>query len=47
MLAMSVMTALCIYALTPYWSMMVVTGTLLGLGIGLIDAGINTFIVHK
>lgn len=45
--AMSVMTALCIYALTSHWSIMVITGTLLGLGIGLIDAGINTFIAHK
>jgi hypothetical protein len=26
---------------------MVMTGTLLGLGIGLIDAGMNTFIAHK
>lgn len=44
--ATSVMTALCVYALTPYWLIMVMTGTLLGLGIGLIDAGINTFITH-
>jgi len=45
--AISVMTALCIYASTSYWFVMVMTGILLGLGIGLIDAGINTFIAHK
>ncbi|MBD1848763.1 MFS transporter [Leptolyngbya sp. FACHB-711] len=45
--AVSVTTALCIYASTPYWWVMVFTGTLLGLGIGLIDAGINTFIADK
>lgn len=45
--AMSLMIALCIYAATPYWFVMVMAGTLLGLGIGLIDAGINTFIAHK
>jgi fucose permease len=38
--------ALCIYASTPDWVVMVLTGTLLGLGIGLIDAGINTLIAH-
>jgi fucose permease len=43
----SVTSALCIYATTPYWVVMVIMGTLLGLGIGLIDAGINTFIAHK
>jgi fucose permease len=36
--------ALLVYAITPFWSVMVTFGTLLGLGIGLIDAGINTFI---
>lgn len=45
--AISVTSALCIYASTSYWLVMVMTGTLLGLGIGLIDAGINTFIAHK
>ncbi|MBD1909080.1 MULTISPECIES: MFS transporter [unclassified Leptolyngbya] len=45
--AISLTTALCIYAATPHWLVMVITGTLLGLGIGLIDAGINTFIAHK
>ncbi|HIK16376.1 MAG TPA: MFS transporter [Leptolyngbyaceae cyanobacterium M33_DOE_097] len=45
--ATSVTTALCVYASTPYWFVMVMTGTLLGLGIGLIDAGINTFVAHK
>jgi fucose permease len=39
-------TALSIYALTPYWVVMVATGSLLGLGIGLIDAGVNTYIAH-
>ncbi|WP_017315738.1 MFS transporter [Mastigocladopsis repens] len=39
-------TALITYALTAYWFVMVAAGTLLGLGIGLIDAGINTYIVN-
>jgi fucose permease len=39
-------SALIIYALTPYWLIMVAGGTLLGLGIGLIDAGINAYIVN-
>lgn len=42
--ATSLTSALCIYASTTHWFVMVITGTLLGLGIGLIDAGINTFI---
>jgi fucose permease len=42
--AISVTSALCVYAITTHWAVMVATGTLLGLGIGLIDAGINTFI---
>jgi fucose permease len=46
MAAMSLTTALLIYALSPYWLVMVAAGTLLGLGIGLIDAGINTDIVQ-
>jgi len=37
-------SALVNYALTAHWSLMVASGTLLGLGIGLIDAGINTYI---
>lgn len=40
-------SALSIYAFTTHWFVMVATGTLLGLGIGLIDAGINTFIASK
>ncbi|HEY9761961.1 MAG TPA: MFS transporter [Trichocoleus sp.] len=39
--------ALIIYASAPLWAVMVVTGTALGLGIGLIDAGINTYIVNN
>ncbi|MBW4499280.1 MAG: MFS transporter [Scytonema hyalinum WJT4-NPBG1] len=39
-------SALIIYALTAYWFVMVAGGTLLGLGIGLIDAGINAYIVN-
>ncbi|OKH58401.1 MFS transporter [Scytonema sp. HK-05] len=39
-------SALIIYAVTAYWFVMVATGTLLGLGIGLIDAGINAYIVN-
>lgn len=44
--ASALTTALLIYALSLYWFIMVVAGTLLGLGIGLIDAGINTYIVQ-
>ena len=40
-------SALSIYAFTTHWFVMVATGTLLGLGIGLIDAGINTFIASS
>lgn len=36
--------ALVIYACSPSWSIMVAAGALLGLGIGLIDAGINTYV---
>lgn len=39
-------SALAIYASAPLWVVMVVTGTVLGLGIGLIDAGINTYIIN-
>ena len=39
-------SALVIYALTTHWLVMVASGTLLGLGIGLIDAGINTYIAN-
>lgn len=45
--AVSVTSALCVYASSSHWSVMVGTGTLLGLGIGLIDAGINTFMAHE
>lgn len=38
--------ALIIYAASPFWLFMVAAGTVLGLGIGLIDAGINTYIVQ-
>jgi fucose permease len=38
--------ALIIYATSPYWLFMVAAGSVLGLGIGLIDAGINTYIVQ-
>lgn len=42
--AISLTSALCIYATTMHWPIMVLAGSFLGLGIGLIDAGINTFI---
>lgn len=42
--ATSLTMALVAYALSPYWFVMVAFGVLLGLGIGLIDAGINTYI---
>ncbi len=47
LLAASLLTgALITYALAPVWGLMVAAGTLLGLGIGLIDAGINTAMVQ-
>lgn len=39
--------ALIIYALSPYWLVMVAAGSLLGLGIGIIDAGINTYVAQQ
>ncbi|BAD78577.1 hypothetical protein syc0387_c [Synechococcus elongatus PCC 6301] len=46
-LAASLLTAaLLIYALVPAWLLMVLAGPLLGMGIGLIDAGINTTLVQ-
>ncbi len=48
LLASAIFTsALLTYALTPHWSVMVVSGTLLGLGIGLIDAGVNTYVANQ
>ncbi|MBV9386524.1 MAG: MFS transporter [Chroococcidiopsidaceae cyanobacterium CP_BM_ER_R8_30] len=48
LLAAIVLTsALIMYAITPHWFVMVACGILLGLGIGLIDAGINTFIAKQ
>jgi fucose permease len=44
--ATTLATALLIYAFSIHWWIMVATGTLLGLGVGLIDAGINTYIVQ-
>ncbi|BBC27120.1 MFS transporter [Pseudanabaena sp. ABRG5-3] len=38
--------ALSIYALSPTWWLMVAAGNLFGLGVGLIDAGINTAIAQ-
>lgn len=43
--AIALTTALVSYGSVPVWGMMVAVGTLLGLGIGLIDAGINTYMV--
>ncbi|MBW4670680.1 MAG: MFS transporter [Cyanomargarita calcarea GSE-NOS-MK-12-04C] len=45
--AISLTSALLIYALSPYWLLMVAAGTLIGLGVGLIDAGINSYIAHQ
>lgn len=42
--AIALTSALSIYAFTAHWWVMVAAGALLGLGHGLIDAGINTFI---
>jgi fucose permease len=38
--------ALITYAITPFWSIMVLIGSCLGLGIGWLDAGINTYMVN-
>jgi fucose permease len=47
LLAASLLTvALLTYGVAPTWGLMVAAGTLLGLGIGLIDAGINTAMVQ-
>lgn len=40
-------SALSLYASTTHWGVMIATGALLGFGIGLIDAGGNTFIAHE
>jgi fucose permease len=45
--AISLTSALLIYAVSPYWLLMVAAGTLIGLGVGLIDAGINSYIAHQ
>ena len=45
--AIALTSALIIYAFTAQWLVMVASGTLLGLGIGLIDAGINTYIANE
>jgi fucose permease len=42
--AIALTSTLCIYASTQHWLVMVLAGSFLGLGIGLIDAGINSFI---
>lgn len=47
MASMTLTSALVIYAIAPRWHIMVAAGTLLGLGIGLIDAGINTYIANQ
>lgn len=39
-------SALLLYALTPRWDLMVAGGVALGLGIGLIDAGLNTAVAR-
>lgn len=47
-LALSLQAAvLTLYALTPRWDLMVTGGVALGLGIGLIDAGINTAVARR
>ncbi|WP_206603095.1 MFS transporter [Leptolyngbya ohadii] len=45
--ALTLTAALITYGLAPAWFVMVAVGMLLGLGIGLIDAGINTYIVSN
>ncbi len=45
--SISLTFALIIYACSPYWWLMVAAGSLLGLGIGLIDAGINSYIANR
>ncbi len=46
-LAFTLLTsALLLYALTPRWDLMVATGVAVGLGIGLVDAGLNTAVAQ-
>ena len=45
--SISLTLALIIYASSPYWWLMVAAGSFLGLGIGLIDAGINSYIANR
>jgi fucose permease len=45
--SVSLTSALVIQAIAPTWMAFIAAGTLLGLGIGLIDAGINTFVVNN
>lgn len=45
--ALTLLMALLVYALAASWWLMVAAGTLLGLGIGLIDAGINAYMVQE
>ncbi|KAM3097373.1 MFS transporter [Phormidesmis sp. 146-35] len=47
MAAIALTSALSLYAFTTHWPIMVTVGLLLGLGIGLIDAGINTYIASN
>lgn len=45
--ATSLTCALITYAISLFWGLMVAAGTFLGLGIGLIDAGINSYIANE
>lgn len=44
--SITLISALFIYARAVYWSAMVACGVLLGLGIGCIEAGVNTYIAN-
>ncbi|OKH28078.1 MFS transporter [Chroogloeocystis siderophila] len=47
MASVTLTSALVIYAIAPRWHIMVAAGTFLGLGIGFIDAGLNTYIANQ
>jgi fucose permease len=44
--SLALTSTLVIYALAPFWVVMVIAGTFFGMGVGLIDASINTYIVN-
>ncbi len=47
MASLTLTSTLVVYAIAPRWHIMVAAGTFLGLGVGLIDAGLNTYIANQ